>query len=301
MMKHAIAIDIGGTNTRVALVDEKYEIIDRRQFATDSKNPDATLDQIAAIINGYEEELVGVGMSCPGPINLIAGKVLTPPNLTDGWHNYPISEELSKRIHGLPVYLNNDANLACLAEAVIGEGKDYRFVQYFTVSTGLGAGFVIDKEIYIGAHGFANEVENSIMIQDGPSHGSIIAGGIEAISSGTAITVRAQKAGLDVAHAGEVNDLAKAGNETAKQIMDDAKNYLANYIAIVYAYADPEIVILGGSVALKIDGFAEEVETLVKEKIHYDVMVPHIKVRKSTLNEDSGLLGAACLAFSKQK
>ncbi|MDY2789384.1 MAG: ROK family protein [Lachnospiraceae bacterium] len=300
-MKHAIAIDIGGTNTRVALVDEKYEIIDRRQFATDSKNPDATLDQIAAIVNGYEEELVGVGMSCPGPIDLIAGKVLTPPNLTDGWHNYPISEELSKRIHGLPVYLNNDANLACLAEAVIGEGKDYRFVQYFTVSTGLGAGFVIDKEIYIGAHGFANEVENSIMIQDGPSHGSIIAGGIEAISSGTAITVRAQKAGLDVAHAGEVNDLAKAGNETAKQIMDDAKNYLANYIAIVYAYADPEIVILGGSVALKIDGFAEEVETLVKEKIHYDVMVPHIKVRKSTLNEDSGLLGAACLAFSKQK
>ena len=300
-MKHAIAIDIGGTNTRVALVDEKYEIIDRRQFATDSKNPDATLDQIAAIVNGYEEELVGVGMSCPGPIDLIAGKVLTPPNLTDGWHNYPISEELSKRIHGLPVYLNNDANLACLAEAVIGEGKDYRFVQYFTVSTGLGAGFVIDKEIYIGAHGFANEVENSIMIQDGPSHGSIIAGGIEAISSGTAITVRAQKAGLDVAHAGEVNDLAKAGNETAKQIMDDAKNYLANYIAIVYAYADPEIVILGGSVALKIDGFAEEVETLVKEKIHYDVMVPHIKVRKSTLNEDSGLLGAACLAVSKQK
>ena len=301
MMKHAIAIDIGGTNTRVALVDEKYEIIDRRQFATDSKNPDATLDQIAVIVNGYEEELVGVGMSCPGPIDLIAGKVLTPPNLTDGWHNYPISEELSKRIHGLPVYLNNDANLACLAEAVIGEGKDYRFVQYFTVSTGLGAGFVIDKEIYIGAHGFANEVENSIMIQDGPSHGSIIAGGIEAISSGTAITVRAQKAGLDVAHAGEVNDLAKAGNETAKQIMDDAKNYLANYIAIVYAYADPEIVILGGSVALKIDGFAEEVEALVKEKIHYDVMVPYIKVRKSTLNEDSGLLGAACLAFSKQK
>lgn len=299
MMKHAIAIDIGGTNTRVALVDENYEIIDRQQFATDSKNPDVTLDQIAAIVNGYEEELVGVGMSCPGPIDLIAGKVLTPPNLTDGWHHYPISEELSKRIHGLPVYLNNDANLACLAEAVIGEGKDYRFVQYFTVSTGLGAGFVIDKEIYIGAHGFANEVENSIMIQDGPSHGSIIAGGIEAISSGTAITVRAQKAGLDVAHAGEVNDLAKAGNETARQIMDDAKNYLANYIAIVYAYADPEIVILGGSVALKIDGFAEEVEALVKEKIHYDVMVPYIKVRKSTLSEDSGLLGAACLAFSK--
>ena len=86
-------------------------------------------------------------------------------------------------------------------------------------------------------------------------YGSIIPGGIEAISSGTAITSRAVKAGLDVKHAGEVNDLAKAGNEVAKQIMDDAKEYLANFIGVVYGYADPEIVILGGSVALKIDGF----------------------------------------------
>ena len=79
------------------------------------------------------------------------------------------------------------------------------------------------------------------MMKDGPSHGSIIPGGIEAISSGTAITSRAVKAGLDVKHAGEVNDLAKAGNEVAKQIMDDAKEYLANFIGVVYGYADPEI------------------------------------------------------------
>ena len=136
------------------------------------------------------------------------------------------------------------------------------------------------------------------MMKDGPSHGSIIPGGIEAISSGTAITSRAVKAGLDVKHAGEVNDLAKAGNEVAKQIMDDAKEYLANFIGVVYGYADPEIVILGGSVALKIDGFVEEVEALAKERV-YEIMKPYVKVRKSTLNEDSGLIGAAYLAFSK--
>ena len=66
--------------------------------------------------------------------------------------------------------------------------------------------------------------------------------------------------------------------------MDDAKEYLANFIGVVYGYADPEIVILGGSVALKIDGFVEEVEALAKERV-YEIMKPYVKVRKSTLND----------------
>ena len=296
-MKYSVAIDIGGTNTRVALADEELNIIERKQFATDSENPDVTLGKIAEVIKSFDCDIVGAGMSCPGPLDLINGKILTPPNLKGQWHNLKVAEELSKLINK-PVYLENDANLAGLAEAVVGEGKDYNYVQFFTVSTGLGAGFVINKEIYHGAHGFGNEVANCVMMKDGPSHGSIIPGGIEAISSGTAITSRAVKAGLDVKHAGEVNDLAKAGNEVAKQIMDDAKEYLANFIGVVYGYADPEIVILGGSVAVKIDGFVEEVEALAKERV-YEIMKPYVKVRKSTLNEDSGLIGAAYLAFSK--
>lgn len=296
-MKYSVAIDIGGTNTRVALADEELNIIERKQFATDSENLDVTLGKIAEVIKSFDCDIVGAGMSCPGPLDLINGKILTPPNLKGQWHNLKVAEELSKLINK-PVYLENDANLAGLAEAVVGEGKDYNYVQFFTVSTGLGAGFVINKEIYHGAHGFGNEVANCVMMKDGPSHGSIIPGGIEAISSGTAITSRAVKAGLDVKHAGEVNDLAKAGNEVAKQIVDDAKEYLANFIGVVYGYADPEIVILGGSVALKIDGFVEEVEALAKERV-YEIMKPYVKVRKSTLNEDSGLIGAAYLAFSK--
>ena len=296
-MKYSVAIDIGGTNTRVALADEELNIIERKQFATDSENPDVTLGKIAEVIKSFDCDIVGAGMSCPGPLDLINGKILTPPNLKGQWHNLKVAEELSKLINK-PVYLENDANLAGLAEAVVGEGKDYNYVQFFTVSTGLGAGFVINKEIYHGAHGFGNEVANCVMMRDGPSHGSIIPGGIEAISSGTAITSRAVKPGHDVKHAGEVNDLAKAGNEVAKQIMDDAKEYLANFIGVVYGYADPEIVILGGSVALKIDGFVEEVEALAKERV-YEIMKPYVKVRKSTLNEDSGLIGAAYLAFSK--
>ena len=298
-MKYAVAIDIGGTNTRVALVNENLEITDRQQFSTNPENPGETLGEIADVIRNYGDKVIGVGMSCPGPLDLINGQILTPPNLRGDWQHLHVAQELSDRI-GLPVYLNNDGNLAALAEAVIGEGKDYRFVQFLTVSTGIGAGFVIDKNIYQGAHGWANEVENTIMKQGGPCHGSILPGGIEGISSGTAITTRARKAGLDVKHAGEVNDLAKAGNETAQEIMTDAKVHLANFIAAIYNLTDPDIVILGGSVAIKVEGFVQEVEELVKSKV-YEAQREFIKVRKSTLSEDSGLLGAAYLAFSKEK
>ena len=295
-MKYAVAIDIGGTNTRVALIDEKYKIEERAQFSTDADKPEVTLFKIKQAIDSFDKEIVGVGMSCPGPLDLIEGKILTTPNLHGEWHGLCITKELEKLIHK-PVYLENDANLAALAEAIIGEGKKHNIVQYLTVSTGLGSGLVINKKVFQGAHGFANEVANVCLWNNGPSHGSIYPGGVEAICSGTAIEQRAEKAGLIVAHAGEVNDLALKGNLEAQKIMDDAKLYLANFIAGIQAFIDPEIVILGGSVALKIPGFVEEVESLVKTKV-YPVVEPLVKVRKSTLNEDSGLLGAACLAFN---
>ena len=296
-MKYAVGIDVGGTNSRVALVDEKMNLVRRIQFPTDTADPQKTIGEICKYIKEFDEDIVGIGMSCPGPLDLIGGRILETPNLGKAWHMYPIVEELKKAC-GLPVFLENDANLAGLAEAVVGEGKDYNYVQFLTISTGLGSGQVINKQIYIGAHGFAHEVANVCMWRNGPSHGNLYPGGIEAISSGTAITNRAKAAGLDVKHAGEVNQLAVEGNEIAQEIMEDAKEYLANFIAALIAITDPEIIILGGSVAIKTPNFVEEVEEKVKSKV-FEIMKPYVKVRKSTLSEDSGLLGAAYLAFSK--
>lgn len=296
-MKYAIGVDIGGTSTRVALFDEDLNLVERVQFSTDVDEPSVTLKQIAETVKGFDKDVCGIGLSCPGPLDLINGKILETTNLNKKWHNFSISNELSAYC-GYPVFLENDANLAGLAEAVIGEGKDYRFVQFLTVSTGLGSGQVIDKKIYIGSHGFAHEVANVCLWKDGPSHGMIYPGGVEAICSGTAITSRAEKAGLVVKHAGEVNDLAKAGNEIAQQIMTDAKEYLANFCAALIAITDPEIIILGGSVALKTPGFVEEVEELVKGRV-FEVVRPYVNIKKSTLDENSGLLGAGYLAFSR--
>lgn len=292
---YTAGIDIGGTNTRIALIDEAYEIIQRIQFPTDVNNPQATLQKIQETVQSFSVAIAGVGLSCPGPLDLKQGIILDTPNLKGGWHGLAVSKELSARLK-VPVFLENDANLACLAEAVLGQGKDYSYVQFLTISTGLGSGLVIDKKIYQGAHGFAHEIANIPLWRNGPSHGSIYPGGVEAICSGTAITTRAKKAGLDVEHAGDVYALACSQNQTAIDIMEDAKEYLVNTIAIIYAFVDPEIVILGGSVAIKIPGFVEDVEQRVKTKVYPNIQ-PLVKVVKTNLSEDSGLLGAACLAF----
>lgn len=295
-MKYAVGIDVGGTNTRVALINDEYKIVERVQFSTDTQNPQVTLEKINNVIKGFGQKIEGIGISCPGPLDLIHGIILETPNLP-GWHYFHLTEEL-QNITGIKVQLQNDANLAGLAEAVIGAGAGKSHVQFLTISTGVGAGFCIDGKIYQGSKGFAQEVANCIVWKNGPSHGVLKSGSIESIASGTAITTRAKNLGLEVVHAGEVYDLAQEGNELAIQIMEDAYEYLSNFISILYGVLDPDLFVLSGSVALKIPGFIEEIEKRVKGKV-FDALKDNIKIVPATLGEDCGLIGAACLAFEE--
>ena len=293
-MKYAVGIDVGGTNTRVALINDEYKIVERVQFSTDTQNPQVTLEKINNVIKGFGQKIEGIGISCPGPLDLIHGIILETPNLP-GWHYFHLTEEL-QNITGIKVQLQNDANLAGLAEAVIGAGAGKGHVQFLTISTGVGAGFCIDGKIYQGSKGFAQEVANCIVWKNGPSHGVLKSGSIESIASGTAITTRAKNLGLEVVHAGDVYDLAQEGNELAIQIMEDAYEYLSNFISILYGVLDPDLFVLSGSVALKIPGFIEEIEKRVKGKV-FDALKDNIKIVPAALGEDCGLIGAACLAF----
>lgn len=293
-MKYAVGIDVGGTNTRVALINDEYKIVERVQFSTDTQNPQVTLEKINNVIKGFGQKIEGIGISCPGPLDLIHGIILETPNLP-GWYYFHLTEEL-QNITGIKVQLQNDANLAGLAEAVIGAGAGKSHVQFLTISTGVGAGFCIDGKIYQGSKGFAQEVANCIVWKNGPSHGVLKSGSIESIASGTAITTRAKNLGLEVVHAGDVYDLAQEGNELAIQIMEDAYEYLSNFISILYGVLDPDLFVLSGSVALKIPGFIEEIEKRVKGKV-FDALKDNIKIVPAALGEDCGLIGAACLAF----
>lgn len=297
-MRYAVGIDVGGTNTRVALIDENYKILKREQFRTDSENPQITLEKIRTIVNRFEYPVEGIGISCPGPLDLINGIVLTPPNLS-GWHQLHLTKTLSEMTK-VPVILENDANLACLAEAVVGAGKGKHLVQFLTISTGIGAGFCMNGEVYRGARGFAQEVANCILWKDGPTQGELKKGSIESIASGTAITKRAREAGLSVDHAGDVYALAQSGNEKAAQIMEDTFEYLSSFVGILYGILDPDLFVFSGSVALKIPGFLEEIKRRVRKKV-YPALEDNIQIVPAKLGEDCGLIGAAHLAFINGK
>lgn len=294
-MRYALGIDIGGTNTRVAFIDEYLNMVKRVQFGTLVEDPIGTIRKIQEVIKQYDNPIVGIGVSCPGPLDLKKGIVLTPPNLKQ-WHNLEIVNVMRDMLH-VPVYLENDANLACLAEAIIGAGKTKSIVSFLTISTGVGAGMCIDKKIYQGAHGFAHEIANIIVWRDGPSMGDLKAGSIESIASGTAITKRCRQAGYEVRHAGDVARLALEGNQDAQQIMEDALEYLSNTVATIFALQDPDVIVISGSVALKIDGFIEVIEQRVKTKV-YDNLKDYVHIVPAALQEDCGLIGAAYLAFT---
>ena len=100
---YTAGIDIGGTNTRIALIDEAYEIIQRIQFPTDVNNPQATLQKIQETVQSFSVAITGVGLSCPGPLDLKQGIILDTPNLKGGWHGLAVSKELSARLK-VPVF-----------------------------------------------------------------------------------------------------------------------------------------------------------------------------------------------------
>lgn len=294
----AVSVDIGGTQTRVACIDDKGLIINKQAFRTYVDDPIRNIKEVKKIILSFEKEIIGVGISCPGPLDLLEGTVLTPPNLP-GWHYFSLRSK-SEEILSLPVFLENDANLAALAESQIGAGKNNNIVQYLTISTGVGGGLIINNEIFTGAHGFAQEIANSILWKDGPKQGLLKKGSLESISSGTAIFNRAKALGLDVRHVGHVNALALLGDTDAIMIMEQAKDYLANMLAIMIGVIDPDIIVLGGGVVINTANFIEDIEKRVKDKV-YDVLRDKIKIKKAALGDDSGLIGGALHAFSKLK
>lgn len=293
-MKYAAAVDIGRVKVQVALFDESYNIVDHQSFDSCIDDPNKTLDEIASRVLKFPKTICGIGISCPGILDAMKGTLLYTPNLGDKWCGLHVTEALSKRT-GLPVYLENNANLAGLAEAVIGKGKDCKVIQFLRLSTNVGAGLIIDKKIFKGAHGFANEFSPIRITSSSGKESDKIGNHI----SETGILDKAKKAGLTAETVKEVDDLAKAGNEKAVLIVKEAKEHLANLINAIIAFADPDMVVLGGSVPFEIEGFTEEIEEMVKSQIP-EVVCPMVRICRSGLNENSNLIGACNLAFSKE-
>jgi glucokinase len=187
-MDTIIAVDIGGTQMRAAsYAPDKLKPIKQKKIATLASEPGG-LERLTRVIeevwpNG--DRVAAIGLASPGPLDPHTGYLLAPPNNPE-WRNFPLAPSVSEHF-GVQAFLDNDANLAALGEYRFGAGKGHHDVLYITVSTGIGAGVIIQDRLLQGFHGLAAELGHSIIDPDGPPCSCGFNGHLESFSSGPAI------------------------------------------------------------------------------------------------------------------
>lgn len=265
-----LAIDLGGTQIRAALVTPDRTVHCRRSTDTrDEEGVDPVIARIVEIAAGVLAEAteaglplpVGAGISSPGPLDARRGIVLSPPNLRR-WRDVPLVEALAAELE-LPCFLERDTNVAVMAEWRYGAAAGTRDAVYVTVSTGVGGGIISGGHPLRGAGGLAGEVGHLVVELDGPACGCGGIGHVEAIASGTAIEreardllVRGEAPILArLAAAGEPVDAelvaraADEGDATCVALLDRAWVAVGALCASLVNLLNPEVIVIGGGIA----------------------------------------------------
>lgn len=283
-------IDIGGTQLRAGIFDENYQLVDSFKTVNDPEKTGAeNMDVLLDYLNHCGYQLAGIGIGSPGPLDLKNGVVLNPPNLK-GWDQFEIVKYTEEKT-GLRTWLNNDANVAGYAEALLGAGKGYDSVVFTGISTGLGGSYVYKGELINGAHSNASEFYNMIVNDDPYHHKTANPGSLNETAGGSAMSrIATERYGRPVSTK-ELFDLYYANDETAKQILEFTSENLARGIANIFYTIDPDVIVMGGSVAIYHPWYIE----WVKEKAMRYIVVDDILIKPAQFNDDAGLLGAALL------
>lgn len=259
-----VGLDIGGTKCAAVcahiLPSGQPEILHRVPFLTaDFPEPYAMLQMLDEAVRkmcaAIGDAPLGIGISCGGPLDSRAGRILSPPNLP-GWDSIPIVSYYKER-YGVPVFLQNDANACAVAEWKFGAGKGCRNMVFLTFGTGLGAGLILDGKLYRGTNDLAGEAGHIRLAQTGPvGYGK--SGSFEGFCSGGGIERLAQErlpsflacGGETVVSAEDLSAktiafAAAAGDGFAKSIYTESGRFLGKGLAILIDLLNPERIVIG--------------------------------------------------------
>lgn len=294
----ALAVDVGGTRLRAALVDASGQILHRQSLATPAnEGADAVVAAIAsacrAVIaaSGITDRLP-VGLCAPGPLDAKRGIALATPTIR-GFTNFPLRQAM-ENVLGLDVTIENDGPCAALGEWCFGAGKGAEDFVYVTISTGIGGGIVSGGRLLRGRLGLAGHVGH---LPVRPADGGICfcgqPGCWEAEASGSALQRKAQDSGfvsLEDAFA-----RARSGEAVALSFAGAAAGDIAIGLVAIIHLLSPERIVIGGGVSNAFDLFG----ATLRERVRSRVLPPFrdVAILRSTLGDDSGLLGAAQLAL----
>ena len=295
-MKYYIGIDLGGTNVRVARVSEDGNI--EKDIIKPSRaleGPDAIYENIENIISEFDlGDIEGIGLAIPGPCDPVTNTITMATNIP-GCEGYPFADKLEKKFNK-KVILNNDANVAGLAEAIFGAGKGYDVVYYITHSTGIGAGLIINQKIINGHKGYAGEIANVIVDPEAkqyPIYSHLNRGGVETTASGTAMALIGQEMiGPEIKDAKVLFEKATEGNEVALKIVDKVAKDIATCLADISAIVAPDCFVIGGGCTHSSELYFDKIREYFKTMAHQGMK--DIPILKAELKEP-GVLGAAML------
>jgi glucokinase-like ROK family protein len=253
------------------------------------------------------DDVSAVGIGVPGPVNTEAGIVVAPP-IMPGWDRYPIRASLEIMWH-CPVTLNNDAELGALGEWAYGAGRGEKNIAYIKVGSGIGAGLILNQQIYGGTTGAAGEIGHLTIDENGPLCNCGNHGCLEAFAGGHAIAVQGQllaasgkrtllsEYAVENITAHEVAEAARRGDLPAQEILQRAGTFIGIAIAGLINLFNPSIVIIGGSVAEVGDILTVPIRQAVRERaMHASEQSVHITT--GMLGHRSVLIGAIIQAIN---
>ena len=296
--RHAIALDLGGTDLKFARVARDGSVIDSGLVPSRALDGErALMAVLASAAAGLREGACAVGLGCPGVIDPRTGALVDETPHLALPKNFPITERLSRDL-GLPVYADNDANLAAWGEARMGAARGARVSVTFTVGTGVGCGIVAEGRVLRGAWGGAGEVAHAGMRSPGPVCECGVAGCLEPLSSGSGLARRALEAGIAAAEARDVFVAAEAGNRVAARLIAEMADALGQQIATVVQVVNPEVIVVGGGIARAGEAWLEAVRQAVRRY----AMTSHthgLRIVAAALGNRAGVTGAGLLAWER--
>jgi glucokinase len=312
MSEVLISVDLGGTNIRAARLDRDLNIQERVQIPTESQLGCETIierikSQIREVLPTDGSTVIGIGVSAPGPMNPRTGILVAPPNLGD-CYQVPLEAEI-RAAFGLPTFLGNDANVACLAEVARGAAQGARDAIFLTISTGIGGGVITDGRMLLGKDGLGAEVGHMVMLVDGArastlekeAAGPALARQARArIEAGETSMIREMVEGdLSRITGKTVGDAATAGDVLALSIIQRAGRLIGMGITTLLHLFNPEVITIGGGVSkvgnLLFDPMNEAIRETSLDRAYWE----DLRIVPAVLGDNVSIYGAAALVLTR--
>ena len=316
-MAYYVGIDLGGTNIKAGVVDSEGKMINKESIKTNAERPMEEIihDMGTLVLTVIEKagmkvsDIKAIGIGSPGTPDNIAGVLVYANNLP---FNMAPMRKLIREVVDLPVYIDNDANCAGMAEAVAGAAKGCKDSVTITLGTGIGAGVIVNGRIYSGFNQAGSEFGHTVLVSGGLQCSCGRKGCFEKYGAATALTRMTEEASIAhpesclkdvIAEEGHPNAKAafiamRRGDKVAEQVIDEYTDYLADGLANAINTFMPEVLVIGGGVCNEGDPLLIPLREKTLSRPYFGPGVKKTRIELAQMGNDAGIVGAAMMAKS---